>query len=163
MSTEQNYVGRANYANSPVPTVTQILQTAINAVPSVENRPSAHFSYSRYLIDQLCQEGRITPLERPQAGIATTQDDSMSPRLPEGVDFIAVTVQPVQYHTLIGKVVAVTVKADRFAFYLGRVVCITPHYVRVSRDNAEWSDRIESRSVIASMARVVSVLEVAVN
>lgn len=123
----------------------------------------ANLSYNGYLFDRLLSEGRISQAERFNVGVITCQDDSMLPQLPEGVRFIHTTVEPTRYQSLIGKVVAVIVKAERFAYYVGRVVQITPIYVRVSRDNNQWSDRIESRSVIHSIARVVSVLETAVN
>lgn len=119
-------------------------------------------AYTNYLLDILVSEGRLTKYERLRTGIVSAEDDSMAPRFPQGVEFVATPVSPNDYSSLIGKVVAVVVKAQRFAYYLGRVVSIDEDFVHVSRDNSEWSDRIESRSVIASIARVVSVLETSV-
>ena len=134
----------------------------LTPLPKGESVP-VNQAYSKYIIDRLAAEGRLSQHERSRAGIVACEDDSMSPQLSPGIEFVATPVNPAYYHTLIGKVVAVVVKAKRFAFYLGRVVSITDNEVTVRRDNSQWSERIESRSVIQSIARVVSVLETSVN
>lgn len=131
--------------------------------PARKKLITSSISFSDFILDRLQQEGRISQVERQQAGIVSAQDDSMSPTIGQGARFVASPVNPVDYTSLVGKVVAVVVKAKLFAYYLGRVVSITDEAVHVSRDNSEWSDRIESRSVIASIAKVVSVLETWVN
>jgi len=116
-------------------------------------------SYNSYILDRMLDEKKLTASERKLAGIISALDDSMAPQLKNGARLIAVPVSPTNYDSLIGKVVAVAVKAKFFAYYLGRVVTITADEVVVSRDNSEWSDRTESRASVASIARVVSVLE----
>ncbi|GAB4023741.1 hypothetical protein GCM10028808_74890 [Spirosoma migulaei] len=115
------------------------------------------------LLNRLLGEDKISSSERNTAETIKVLDNSMSPTVSLNAKLLTVPTNPVDYPSLVGKVVAVVVKAQRFAYYLGRVVSIDEDVVRVSRDNSEWSERIESRSVIASIARVVSVLETVVN
>jgi hypothetical protein len=120
-------------------------------------------AYGEYILSRLFSEGRLTKAQLPYTGIVAAEDDSMGPQITPGVEFVATPVSPADYHTLVGQVVAVVIKASRFAFYLGRVKSITADSLCVSRDNSAWSDRIESRSVISSIAKVVSILETTVH
>lgn len=109
------------------------------------------------------RELKPTPsdLQRPETIPAI--EDCMAPTFSANATLVVEPTDKADYPSLVDKVVVVVVKAKLFAYYLGRVVSITDEEVRVSRDNPQWPDRTESRSVIAGIARVVSVVETSVN
>ncbi|MVM34383.1 hypothetical protein GO755_30405 [Spirosoma sp. HMF4905] len=119
--------------------------------------PKPGQSWVDYFLDKLVYDGDMTPKERKLAGIVNVPDDSMSPPInySERAMLVVIGVEPIDFPTLLGKVVLITTLQEPKSYFIGRVAAVDEQVIRLTRDNATWPQRETERKDILLMCRCV--------
>ena len=145
MNTEQNYSGEGDSTTPTEPTATPNPQTAPLAVQPfslADNRqPAKHLSPSEEasFLDYLVFNDYITDDQRDWSGIIPVPDERMAPQLSVGGRVVVYLLDPKEYRTRVGKVIAVRLVNSPDAYQLGRLVSIDRQQLTFSHDNPAFA------------------------